>query len=110
MELHVNEILPFLYLGDYYDSVNFSKLQAIGVNFILNVKESVKYPPPPFQLLHVPLSDYGTDHLEDKLEICFDFIGTFVIDSLLIFQKKPKMRAKRFLFIVVVESIEAQRL
>lgn len=65
----------FLYLGSYYDACSFDKLEEFKINFILNVKDSCRFPPKPFELKHVPVDDYGrTNLLKDVFPKCFKFL------------------------------------
>jgi len=65
----------FLFLGSYYDACNFKKMEEFQINFILNVKDSCRYPPQPFQLKHVPVDDYGRTNLsKDIFPKCFKFL------------------------------------
>jgi len=66
----------FLFLGSYYDACNFKKLEEFQINFILNVKDSCRFPPQPFELKHVPVDDYGRTNLsKDVFPRCFKFMN-----------------------------------
>ena len=72
-----NHVLPYLRIGAYRDALNESYLKSEHIDFILNVKDSCRYPSTPdVRYLHVPLSDYGDQNLFDEngFETCFTFI------------------------------------
>ena len=71
-----DEILPnFLYLGSYRDALREDTLAQVGIRYILNVKDSCRFPDESkFHFLHVPLSDYGDQDLAPVFQECFPFI------------------------------------
>lgn len=70
------EILYYLYLGNQQQGANKKMLKDIGITRILNVKESYGLPPPnpDFEVLHMPMSDYGNQDLRELMDQCIDFI------------------------------------
>jgi predicted protein tyrosine phosphatase len=70
------EILDYLYLGNQQQGANKKMLKEIGVTRILSVKESFGLPPPnpDFEVLHMPMSDYGNQDLRELMDQCIDFI------------------------------------
>ena len=72
-----NHVLPYLRIGAYRDALNDTYLKTEHINFILNVKDSCRYPTASeMTYLHVPISDYGDQNLfeENGFETCFSFI------------------------------------
>lgn len=69
-----SQILPNFYLGSEINARNFRFLTEKNIMFILSVHDSIKYPPKPFKLKHIPLSDAGDSSLEKILPKCFKFI------------------------------------
>lgn len=70
------EILDYLYLGNQQQGANKKMLKDIGITRILSVKESFGLPPanPDFEVLHMPMSDYGNQDLRELMDQCIDFI------------------------------------
>ena len=69
------EILPFLLLGSFQDSLRPKLLERLKVTHILDVKFSARRPEnEKIEFLHVPLSDCGDTGLEKVLERCCVFI------------------------------------
>eukprot|EP00029_Vermamoeba_vermiformis_P004475 TRINITY_DN15018_c0_g1_i1.p1 TRINITY_DN15018_c0_g1~~TRINITY_DN15018_c0_g1_i1.p1 ORF type:complete len:347 (+),score=92.67 TRINITY_DN15018_c0_g1_i1:179-1219(+) len=70
------EILDYLYLGNQQQGANKKMLKEIGITRILSVKESFGLPPPnpDFEVLHMPMSDYGNQDLRELMDQCIDFI------------------------------------
>jgi len=70
------EIMDYLYLGNQQQGANKKMLKEIGITRILSVKESFGLPPPnpDFEVLHMPMSDYGNQDLRDLMDQCIDFI------------------------------------
>jgi hypothetical protein len=70
----MDEILPFLYVGTQAAAEDLPYLSQYGVSYILNVSESSSGYPPQFEVLHIPLSDFGDSNLADVFGECFAFI------------------------------------
>jgi hypothetical protein len=70
-----SEILPWLYLGSRWDYINARTREKLGITWVLNVVGG-RYPSdiPSDQFEMLPLSDFGTDKLSQKLPKCFDFL------------------------------------
>ncbi|KAL6073094.1 Dual specificity protein phosphatase 13 [Balamuthia mandrillaris] len=70
-----SEILPWLFLGSQYHAADDAALEQLGITCILNVVGGMypsEYDPDRFRM--EPLSDYGRDSLEVKLQPCFAFL------------------------------------
>jgi len=69
-----SKIIDHVYVGTYHQSLDSAMLRKMGIQYLLCLKGSSRYPPRDFKYKHAPLSDYGRTDLQKFFQKVFPFI------------------------------------
>lgn len=72
-----SRVLPYLYLGNAKDAADFSSLQRLGINRVLNVTSQIPgyHEQSGIVYKQLPATDSSHQNLKQYFEQAFDFIG-----------------------------------